>query len=93
MIGSFLQNGQTSKCKTLLDKYSLISSFWYEATPEDKKLVVKVISSHGGLTLQCCKDLLSRCHVPFTYQQILRPCCELAIHHPQHLDLCVPPPK
>lgn len=92
-IGSFLQTGQTFKCETLLDKYSLLPTFWHGTTPEDKKLVVEVISGHGGFTVQCCKDLLSRCRVAFADQQSLRPCYELAMQYPHHLDLGVPPPE
>jgi hypothetical protein len=89
-IGSFLQTGQTFKCETALDKYSLLPSFWHGFTPDDKRLVVKVIDGHGGFTVQCCKDLLSRCHVAFSDQQSLRPCYEVAKEHPHHLNLGVP---
>jgi hypothetical protein len=60
-IGSFLQTGQTFKCETLLDKYSLLPTFWHGTTPEDKKLVVEVISGHDiSLTKHKKPELVKR---------------------------------
>lgn len=89
-ISCFLTAGQKFKLETPIDNYALLPGWWHGTDPEDKKKIVGVIDLHEGFSPQCCKELMSHCHVPYADQQILLVCYEIAKKHPAQLEMGIP---
>ena len=86
-ISHYLQGGESSfKPEVVRDTYALLSPFWHGMTPDEKKLAIAVVTSHGhGYSIACVKELIHRVHVPAVELQSLRVAVELAMKDPSHL--------
>ena len=56
-------------------------------SPVEKKAVIAIINKHyGSYTVDCCKELSEKSHIPYKDMQNIRVCVERAAGYPAQLD-------
>ena len=51
--------------EAILEKYSYLPSFWHRMIPVEKKAAVAIVNKHdGSYTVDCCKELFKKSHIP-----------------------------
>ena len=71
----------------MLEKYSYLPSFWHGMIPVKKKDAVAIVNKHdGSYTVDCCKELFEKSHIPYKDMQNIRVCVECAAECPAQLD-------
>lgn len=90
-IRNFLRAGELFKDENIdatpQQIFAMLPTFWHGMQPADRKVVMTVIQSHGGLyTPGCLEQLHTECNIPYSHMNDLRVCVNIANSHPETLD-------
>ena len=72
---------------TIHDEYDLLSLFWKEIQPAEKKALVEAFGSHSVWDFPCIWKVQRRFHIDTKELQNFCVCVNLALYKPEHLEL------
>jgi hypothetical protein len=93
-ISSHLRAGESgfkNEEEECIDTYSLLPSFWHGMLPAEKKALKELVDSFDGkYTVECCKAIMEKLHIPMKDLQGVRLCLSAANEDPDHLERGAP---
>jgi len=90
-IRQFLRAGELFKEEnvdaTPMQKFNLLPSFWHGMKPAERKVVMTIVSTHGGsFSPDCLQQLHTECRIPYSQLSDLRVCVYISTEHPETID-------
>lgn len=86
-IAHFLEGGASFKDEDVLDRYSLLPSFWLGMLPSEKERCMQIFNAHNAeFSVPCVKDLMTSMNIAAKDMQSLRLCIEMAVEEPSHIQ-------